>query len=201
MSNSYKYLDPDFIYADPKTGLLRNLQEIKDPNELLFVESSAVTKRLQELYDNPIKIKDSNALLEIHHFLFQDVYEWAGKVRTVNISKDGKPFFSGERFNMGFKYIDNLIAEYSVLNKKHRKEIANKLAEILDTVNYLHPFREGNGRTQREFLRLLALDKGLTLNLNPPDNKDVYERYMKGTIESDLSVLSDLIFELIEAAN
>jgi cell filamentation protein len=201
MSNSYKYLDPDFIYADPKTGLLRNLQEIKDPNELLFVESSAVTKRLQELYDNPIKIKDSNALLEIHHFLFQDVYEWAGKVRTVNISKDGKPFFSGERFNMGFKYIDNLIAEYSVLNKKHRKEIANKLAEILDTVNYLHPFREGNGRTQREFLRLLALDKGLTLNLNPPDNKDIYERYMKGTIESDLSVLSDLIYELIESAN
>jgi cell filamentation protein len=47
----------------------------------------------------------------------------------------------------------------------------------------------------------LALDKGLTLNLNPPDNKDVYERYMKGTIDSDLSVLSDLIFELIEAAN
>jgi cell filamentation protein len=85
--------------------------------------------------------------------------------------------------------------------KNTGKEIANKLAEILDTVNYLHPFREGNGRTQREFLRLLALDKGLTLNLNPPDNKDVYERYMKGTINSDLSVLSDLIFELIEAAN
>lgn len=72
------------------------------------------------------------------------------------------------------------------------------MAEILDSVNYLHPFREGNGRTQREFLRLLAAEKGLTLNLNPPDNKSIYERYMKGTIESDLTTLTDLIFELID---
>ena len=72
------------------------------------------------------------------------------------------------------------------------------MAEILDDVNYLHPFREGNGRTQREFLRLLAIEKGLTLNLNPPDNKSVYEKYMKGTIESDLTTLTDLILELIE---
>ena len=72
------------------------------------------------------------------------------------------------------------------------------MAEILDNVNYLHPFREGNGRTQREFLRLLALEKGLTLNLNPPDNRSVYERYMKGTIESDVQTLTELIFELID---
>ena len=70
--------------------------------------------------------------------------------------------------------------------------------EILDNINYLHPFREVNGRTKREFLRLLALEKGLTLNLNPPDNKSVYERYMKGTIESDLKTLTELIFELID---
>jgi cell filamentation protein len=99
---------------------------------------------------------------------------------------------------MGFQYIDTLITEYSVLNKKNRKEIASKLAEILDTVNYLHLFREGNGRTQREFLRLLALEKELYLNLNPPDNKNIYERYMKGTIESNLNILEDLIFELLE---
>ncbi|MDX2196800.1 MAG: Fic family protein [Cytophagales bacterium] len=71
------------------------------------------------------------------------------------------------------------------------------MAELLDNVNYLHPFREGNGRTQREFLRLLALEKGLTINLNPPDNKSVYERYMKGSVESDVRTLTELIFELI----
>lgn len=68
----------------------------------------------------------------------------------------------------------------------------------MDHVNYLHPFREGNGRTQREFLKLLALEKKLILNINPPDNKDVYDRYMTGTIESDLTILTELIFELID---
>ncbi len=62
----------------------------------------------------------------------------------------------------------------------------------------MHPFREGNGRAQREFLRHLALEKGLTLNLNPPDNMNFYERYMSGTIDGDVEKLSALIFELIQ---
>jgi cell filamentation protein len=126
------------------------------------------------------------------------VYEWAGKVRTVNISKDGKPFFDGEWFHTGFRFIDSLITEYHALNSAQPKQIAYKLAEILDNSNFLHPFREGNGRAQREFIRLLALEKGYQLNLNPPDNKSIYDRYMKGTIESDVNLLSDLIMELLK---
>jgi len=200
-SNSYKYIDPDQTYTDPITGILKNLQGIKDPDVLLFVESSAVTKRLQQLYDNPIEIKDSNSLLVIHHYLFQDVYAWAGKVRTVNIYKDGKPFFNGERFSMGFQYIDTLINDYRNIEKLNKEALASKLSEILENINFLHPFREGNGRTQREFLRLLALEKELTLNLNPPDNKDVYDKYMKGTIEGDLKILTELILESINLEN
>ena len=71
MSNSYKYLDPDFTYTDPKTGILRNLQDITDPDVLLFVESGAVTKRLQELYETHIKIKGIDSLFEIHRHLFK----------------------------------------------------------------------------------------------------------------------------------
>ena len=52
MSKSYKYIDTDYTYTDPKTGLLRNLEDITDPDVLLFVESGAVTKRLQELYEH-----------------------------------------------------------------------------------------------------------------------------------------------------
>lgn len=195
--NNYHYFDPDFKYTDKK-GILHNLANIKNEKVLLVFESIKVTKRVEELLEHPIKIKDSNTLLNIHHHLFQDVYEWAGQVRTVNISKDGKPFFNGERFNIGFQYIDTLISDYHRLKKSDKTELAKKLAEILDNVNYLHPFREGNGRTQREFLRLLALEKGLKLNLNPPDDQSVYERYMKGAVESDVEVLKELILELIE---
>jgi cell filamentation protein len=198
MSNSYKYLDTVFTYLDPATGLLRNLQEITDPDVLLFVESAAVTNRLQELYKRPIKIKGIDSLFEIHRYLFQDMYFWAGKRRTVEISKDGKQFFPISHFDNGLRYIDQIIAEFKKIPKNNKKRLAEKLAEILDNINYLHPFREGNGRTQREFLRLLALEKGLILNLNPPDNQSVYERYMIGAINSDVRTLMELILDLID---
>ncbi|MBP7169207.1 MAG: Fic family protein, partial [Bacteroidales bacterium] len=140
-----------------------------------------------------------DSLFEIHRHLFQDIYIWAGKKRVVEISKDGKQFFPTTYFDNAFRYIDQLIDEYRKIPKNNKRKLAEKLAEILDNVNYLHPFREGNGRAQREFIRLLALEKGLILNLNPPDNISVYERYMKGTVESDVTTLTELIFELITA--
>ena len=198
MSNSYNYVDPDYTYTDPKTGVLRNLADITDQDVLLFVESGAVTKRIQELYENPIKIKGIESLFAIHRHLFQDIYSWAGKKRNVEISKEGKQFFPTTHFENAYRFIDALISDYQKTSKNNKQLLAEKLAEVLDNVNYLHPFREGNGRAQREFLRLLALEKDLTLNLNPPDNKSVYDQYMQGTINSDVNVLTELILELFD---
>ena len=198
MSDTYKYLDPDSIYTDPTTGILRNLLGITDIDTLVFVESGVTIKRSKELATKSLKIKDSLSLLAIHQYLFQDIYAWAGKKRTVEISKGGKQFFPLSHFDTAFRHIDNLISEYRLIAKRDRQALAHKLAEILDSVNFLHPFREGNGRAQREFLRHLALEKGLTLNLNPPDNMNFYERYMSGTIDGDVEKLSALIFELIQ---
>ena len=197
MPDSYKYIDLEYTYTDPETGVLRNLADISDPDVLLFFESGAVAKRIQELYEKPIKIKGVDSLLRIHRQLFQDVYSWAGKRRTVEISKEGKQFFPTTHFDNAFHYIDTLISDYKNISKGDKLQISEKLAEILDNVNYLHPFREGNGRVQREFLRLLALEKGLTLNLNPADNKNVYDQYMQGTINSNVKILSKLILDLI----
>jgi cell filamentation protein len=194
MPNQYHYIDHDYIYTDPKTGVLRNLANVTDLDTLILIESGAVTKRIAELQIHPIKIKTSSNLLDIHKYLFQDIYAWAGKIRTVEISKGGKPFFPLSHFHNAFKYIDSLIAEYRKISKHDRAQLAHKLA--VDNINYLHPFREGNGRTQREFLRLLAMEKGLSLNLNPPDNTNIYERYMSGTINGDVKLLSELILEI-----
>ena len=198
MPDSYKYIDFDYIYTDPKTWTLRNLADITEPDVLLFFESGAVAKRIQELYEKPIKIKGADSLLSIHRHLFQDVYSWAGEKRKVEISKAGKQFFPTTHFDNAFRFINTLISDYKNISKEDKLQIAEKSAEILDNINYLHPFREGNGRTQREFLRLLVSEKGLTLNLNPPDNKSVYDQYMQGTINSDVKTLTKLILELIE---
>lgn len=197
MSEQYSYIDPDYKYTDPKTGILRNLANVTDKDALMFIESGAVAKRISELGVKPFKIKNSSALFIIHKYLFQDIYSWAGEQRIVEISKGGKPFFPLSHFHIALPLIDGLVSEFLKIDRNDKLQLAHKLAEILDYVNYLHPFREGNGRTQREFLRELALQKKLELNLNPPDNADIYERYMSGTIDGNVEQLSALILEII----
>ena len=198
MRNDYHYIDPDGIYTYPETGVLRNLGDITDRLALAFAETAATTKRANELRENPISISDSNTLFLIHQQLFQDLYSWAGKRRTVEISKGGKQFFPLSHFDNALRFIDNLLCEYRRIQKDSKDILSRKLAEILDSVNFLHPFRDGNGRTQREFLRLLALEKDWTLELTPADNTDVYEKYMDGTINGDVEKLTELIFECMK---
>ena len=198
MAENYKYVDSQYIYIDSETGILLNIPNFKSAEELNFFESITVSKRIQELHKSSNSITGIISLFEIHKHLFQDVYKWAGEKRIVEISKDGKQFFLTNLFDTAFVFIDHLIVEYKALDKRDKNAIVAKLAEILDNINYLHPFREGNGRAQREFIRTLAIEKGFRLNLNPPDNKLVYEKYMQGTINSDLNLLTSLIFDQLE---
>jgi cell filamentation protein len=82
MRDKYEYIDRDYTYTDKNTGVLRNLAGISDTKDLLFFESAAVIKRSKYLELNPISIKDSNTLLDIHQYLFQDVYFWAGNCQV-----------------------------------------------------------------------------------------------------------------------
>ena len=101
---NYEYIDPDYIYTDPKTSVLRNIPGITDRETLLFYESATVVKRSRELISNPLQIENAHTLLTIHKYLFQDVYAWAGEKRTVNISKQGTPFSPVASFDSGFAY-------------------------------------------------------------------------------------------------
>jgi len=194
--HKYKYKDPDHIYTDQKTHVLLNKLGIDDDYLLTVTESIWCGRRLEELAIKPIKIKSAETILKIHGYIFQDMYEWAGKVRTVQISKEGTQFLPTERFSEGFTYINELIEEYWALGADI-PAVAKKLAQILDAINHLHPFREGNGRTQREFIRVLALEKGYRLDLSSAEDETVFERYMSGTIEGNKKLLSELIESII----
>lgn len=196
--SNYKYIDHEYLYTDKDSGVLLNKQNIKDYRELIAFESLCVANRSEYLHKNPIQIEFGYDLLKIHKFLFQDVYDWAGKVRKVEIAKGGRQFLPLHSFNSAFAYIDKLLTEFMAIKNSNKKQIAKKLAEILDNVNFLHPFREGNGRTQREFIRLLAGQKGYELDLNPIDNHSVYERYMNDTINGNVDDLTNLIYDLLK---
>ncbi|MDR1442833.1 MAG: Fic family protein [Bifidobacteriaceae bacterium] len=197
MTDEYRYHDPDSIYTDPATGVLRNKLGITDQATLSSIEALETAARIAELDRHPIRVSASSTLLDIHGFIFANLYHWAGKVRRVEISKQGKQFLVTAAFPAGFAYIDTLIAEYRQADDA-APAIARCLAEILDSVNYLHPFREGNGRAQREFIRALALERGYRLNLNPATERTVYERYTRGTVEGDVAALAALITSIIE---
>lgn len=197
MSDKYKYIDKDSLYVYPDTDVLKNKADIKDYDELVLFESIAVQKRLIELQKKPFTVKNASDLLKIHKHLFQDVYDWAGELRKVEISKSGRQFLFTNSFDTAFNYIDSLLTEYESIKNADKKAISHKLAEILDNVNYGHFFREGNGRTQREFIRELALQKGYSLDLNPIDDTSIYERYMHGTTFGEVKALCDLIFEIL----
>ena len=132
---------------------------------------------------------------KIHKYLFQDVYSWAGQYRRVNISKSGNPFMSIQSFNSAEEYLNDLLNTYH--QKANTKAcIICSLAKILDALNFFHPFREGNGRTQREVIRALAISKGYRAQIRVSDNDIIYNTYMDGTVYGDLQKLENL-FELI----
>ena len=192
MINSDSYaLWNSYLYQG--TNVLINKFNAKNHKELHKIESRLASIRIEELRKNPIKITGSKELFTIHHHIFQDSYEWAGKRRLVNMAKKNTSFAKTHEFDRILQEIDKLIFEYKKITENNTLAISKKLAEILDTINYLHPFREGNGRTQREFLRALALEKNFILDINPPDDEKIFKDYMTGTIYRYIDTLSLLI--------
>lgn len=192
----YKYIDPNNQYTYPDFTVLVNKQNITNIEEAYRNEHLFVTRRLADLRLEPIHVYSMSDILAIHNYLFQDVYAWAGQYRKVNISKSGNPFMPIQSFNTAETHMNNLIHSYhQTANSKD--EIIMHLSEILDNLNYFHPFREGNGRTQREVIRSLALSKGYSAQIRVEQDDEVYNLYMDGTVHEDLGKLKELLIRIL----
>ena len=192
----YKYIDPNNQYTYPDSTVLVNKQNITNIEEAYRNEHLFVTRRLADLRLEPIHVYSMSDILAIHNYLFQDVYAWAGQYRKVNISKSGNPFMPIQSFNTAETHMNNLIHSYhQTANSKD--EIIMHLSEILDNLNYFHPFREGNGRTQREVIRSLALTKGYSAQIQVEQDDEVYNLYMDGTVHEDLGKLKELLIRIL----
>lgn len=108
--NLYSYLDIDSYYVYPNSSVLRNKLDIKDAQLLEEAEHLLVSIRLTELYNEPIEVRSIEDVCQIHRYLFQDVYDWSGEFRKVNISKSDKPFIPLQSFSQASLHIDSLIS-------------------------------------------------------------------------------------------
>lgn len=149
-----------YLYAN---GTLRNRPGIKDQRKLSAFERAISRFRQTEIDRGLVDIPrtyDADHLSKIHRHLFNDVYAWAGQQRTVDIVKrsDGRPFAQVERSPVN--HIDRCLAEASDRIRRAPWAQANQamfghyMAETFAWLNYAHPFREGNGRATRLFLRV-----------------------------------------------
>jgi len=141
-------------YCCTGTTVLKNIAGIRDQAALDRFEAVSTAQRS----DEPLPQGRLNVIhyCAIHHHLFQDVYAWAGKFRTVRISKDGSAFCYPENITREMKALFADLKRRRHLQGLSRDEFATQAAHFLATLNAIHPFREGNGRTQTSFLALLA---------------------------------------------
>jgi cell filamentation protein len=114
----------------------------------------------------PLRAEGTVSQLQwIHHYLFQDVYEWTGRIRTIDMSKGGGSVFQPlQLLDTGVQYAETTLRDDHMLQGLDRGRFIERLAVSFDNFNTLHPFREGNGRTQRVFWTLIARDAGWGLD-------------------------------------
>lgn len=120
--------------------------------------------RILELLDKPVRgTFDLKHLQAIHAYIFQDVYDWAGELRKVDIAK-GNMFCNAMFLSGQAEEIFGKLKAEDYLHGLEEDDFAVRLAYYFSEINALHPFREGNGRSQREFIRCLALYNGYVIN-------------------------------------
>lgn len=150
----------------PGTDVLKNALDIEDPKELEDAERTLSQARQAVGADTIPRTFDFEHFKTIHLNLFQDIYpDWAGEVRPVGISK-GVNFTEPAFIESYAKDTFSKLAEKNFLQHLTREEFAAEAAELLGHLNAIHPFREGNGRTQREFIRQLADEAGYDFDLS-----------------------------------
>jgi len=150
-------------YTYPGSPVLRNKLGLRDADRLDRAERRLVTQRAAE--GIPSGRFDLAHLRAIHRHLFQDVYDWAGELRTVEIAKGGHQFQFRRFVETGMQDVHQRLVRAALLHGLSRADFATAAGQIIGDVNYVHPFREGNGRTQLFYLAQLAAQAGHPLDL------------------------------------
>lgn len=195
MKDLYENTSSKYCYKD--SNVLINKLEIKDLKQLSKVEAKITAAKSLGLRQIGITGNfDKLHYVSIHKYLFEDIYKFAGKFREENISKGEFRFASYEFIESELDRVLNELKKENYLEGLNKEKLAIRLAYYLSELNVLHPFREGNGRTSREFIRQLTLKNGYLLNLKNVNPQEV----LRASIESiiDNTNLEKIIDECLE---
>ena len=194
-----KYGGEDTIYMNG--GVFKNKLSIQDSELLKTAEKEFSAVRAQYLLLQPITDNFDLAHLQtIHRELFGDVYDWAGEIRRIDISK-GNTRFANFAFieNESRKLLEKLQSE-NYLRGLDKDKFAERVAYYLGELNVLHPFREGNGRTLRLFMTQLAMKNGLQIHWQNISAEQMIQACIQA-YHADSSLLARLILDNLEQSS
>lgn len=190
----------DSIYCYQGTDVLVNKLNIKNNKELLFYETKITAAKLLELRRKGITGQfDMDHILSIHRSLFEDVYPFAGLFRREDIAKDHFRFAKWEFIENQLRDLLTSLKQENDLAGLEKEPLAKRLAYYMAELNVLHPFRDGNGRTTREFIRQLALKNGYDLNLANVQTSDIYDASIKSVANTDS--LEEVLYQCLQKRN
>ncbi len=182
-------IDPISANCYPGTTVLINKFDVRDEEKLNEIESVISSARYAEWLNAPqTSVFDFDHYKAVHRFLFSDLYEWAGEVRTVNISKKGTQFTPAENIESQAGLIFERLQACNYFKGLSLDEFVEEIVDFYCVTNALHPFREGNGRTQRVFLTQLIRNAGYEISFADIDT----DLLMIATIQSAQGV-TDLL--------
>ena len=181
------YSSEDRLYCYPDSTTLKNLLDIRDPAALAEAEGYIVGLRMAEVVGGPSNFAFSFKFLkELHRRLFQDVYEWAGVTRRVDMSKGQTRFAVWEQIESETgRLFDSTALQQAPVSGGQRQWFIDTAAPFLIELNVMHPFRDGNGRTMRLFVELWAASIGLRLDWGRVEPEMIVEAVIHGVTHDD----------------
>lgn len=152
------------------TTVLINKFGIKDDAKLDMVERDITSALIAKAYiEIPFEDVDFDFYKNLHYYVFSDIYEWAGKIRNVDMSKKGTRFCPPEKIETSGRAIFEYLSKKSYFTALADEEFVKEFTELYCRLNYLHPFREGNGRVQRLFLSMLLKNMEKSIDFSKID--------------------------------
>lgn len=180
----------------PGSSVLINLADLREQDQLDEFEAAMFSLRSAEPW--PVGELGVDYYRALHRHLFQDAYSWAGRFRTVRIAKGGNWFCYPEHIAREMEQLFEWAGDRAWFTRHGRADFPKDAAHFTAELNAIHPYREGNGRTQLAFLSVLCEASGLPFN----DFKLVPARVLSAMISSftgQLSALEALIEDVIAA--
>lgn len=170
--NRVEIIRSKYYYAD--CDVLKNKLGVKDEAKLTALEEDLTNQRLAELVQNPLKGRFGIAhLKKTHKYIFQDIYPFAGKLREEDIWKGDTFFLKCQFIQSRLEEVLDKLKVHNYLIKLDVAEFSKHAAYYMAELNMIHPFREGNGRAIREFIRCLALRAGYIINWALTNSKEL----------------------------